>query len=260
MVSKHNKPSREKTLSDKLTDFLSDQVRSGKFPVHSRLPTEQFMAEQYGVSRSVVREAISRLKSERLVETRQGSGTVILDPRGKQAFRLERIYNDPKRGVLRIIELRRGIEAETAALAAERRTTHQMDRINRALIRIEKAEVSGGDGVREDLAFHLEIAQATANPYYADLLEMLTQALEDAIRVTRGNEALRGELVASVHTEHEAIRLAIEKRDVESARAAAFTHMQNAQYRIMQSEPASWQLLSHDAAKRLARTRLKNIM
>ncbi|RTZ41763.1 FadR family transcriptional regulator [Candidimonas sp. SYP-B2681] len=251
-----NKPGAERTLSDRLTDMLAREIRSGAYPVNSRLPTEKFMTEQYGVSRTVVREVISRLKSAGLVDTRQGSGTVVLDPASSDAFRLGRPDENPARGVLRIIELRRGLEAEMAALAAERRTPQDMLRINRALADIDNAVQADGDGVEEDLAFHIAIAHATGNPHYPELLGMLTRALKDAIRVTRGNEARQAELAENVRGEHEAIRAAIEAQDIEAARAAAFHHMLNTARRIEHVDPEYWQGASSAAAGRLARTRL----
>lgn len=248
----------EKTLSDRITDILAKQIRNGEYPINSRLPTEKFMTQEYGVSRSVVREAISRLKSEGLVETRQGSGTVVLNPQANDVFRLAQFDDNPALGVLRIIELRRGIEAEMAALAAERRSKSQMAEINSALIDIDKAVDAGGDGVREDLAFHLAIAKATANPLYAELLGMLTRAIQDAIRVTRGNEARQSQLSESVRAEHEAIRQAIEQQDVDAARAMAFWHMQNTAGRIANVDPEYWKGSNKDAARRLARTKLVN--
>lgn len=251
-----NKPGDERTLSDKLTDMLAREIRSGAYPVNARLPTEKFMTEEYGVSRTVVREVISRLKSAGLVETRQGSGTVVLDPAASDAFRLGRPDEDPARGVLRIIELRRGLEGEMAALAAERRSEQDMRRINRALAEIDYAVQMNGDGVEEDLAFHLAVAQATGNPHYPELLGMLTRALKDAIRVTRGNEARQARLAEDVRNEHEAIRAAIESQDIEAARAAAFHHMLNTAKRIQNVDAEYWQGASSAAAGRLARTRL----
>lgn len=251
-----NKSTQEGTLSDQVTDLLEQEVRRGAYPVNARLPTEKFMMEQYGVSRTVVREAISRLKSAGLVETRQGSGTVVLDPASSDAFRLGRPDADPARGVLRIIELRRGLEAEMAALAAERRTSQEMRRINQALTEIDRAVAGNGDGVEEDLAFHLAIAHATGNPHYPELLGMLTRALKDAIRVTRGNEARQEQLANQVRHEHETLRAAIERRDVEAARAAAFHHMLSTATRIQNVDPEYWQGSSRAAAGRLARTRL----
>ncbi|HEY9280271.1 MAG TPA: FadR/GntR family transcriptional regulator [Eoetvoesiella sp.] len=251
-----NKPGSERTLSDRLTDILAREIRSGAYPVNSRLPTEKLMTEEYGVSRTVVREVISRLKSEGLVETRQGSGTVVLDLASSDAFRLGRPDEDPARGVLRIIELRRGLEGEMAALAAERRTKQDMLRINRALAEIDNAVQMNGDGVEEDLAFHMAIAQATGNPHYPELLGMLTRALKDAIRVTRGNEARQAHLAESVRNEHEAIRAAIESQNIEAARTSAFHHMLNTAGRIKNVDSEYWQGASSAAAGRLARTRL----
>lgn len=252
----NNKPGSERTLSDRLTDLLVREIRSGAYPVNSRLPTEKFMTEAYGVSRTVVREVISRLKSEGLVETRQGSGTVVLDPSSSDAFRLGRPDEDPARGVLRIIELRRGLEGEMAALAAERRSAQDMLRINRALADIDGAVAMDGDGVEEDLAFHIAIARATGNPHYPELLGMLTRALKDAIRVTRGNEARQARLAEDVRNEHEAIRAAIERQDIDGARAAAFHHMMSTATRIQNVDPEYWQGASSAPAGRLARTRL----
>ncbi|PLC55847.1 GntR family transcriptional regulator [Pollutimonas nitritireducens] len=254
------KDKTEMTLADRVTHILESQIRSGAYPVNARLPTEQFMTKEYGVSRTVIREAISRLKSEGLVETRQGSGTVVLDPKTSEAFRLGLPDDNPARGVLRIIELRRGIEAEMAALAAERRSEMQMTEINKALAHIEEAVQLGGDGVAEDLAFHIAISRAANNPHYTELLGLLTRALHDAIRVTRGNEAQRTDLADDVRAEHEAIRAAIEAREVDSARMAAFRHMENTARRIENVDESYWNGASGAAAHRLARANLGTVV
>ncbi|MHA7682953.1 FadR/GntR family transcriptional regulator [Cupriavidus sp. PET2-C1] len=250
----------EMTLADRITALLAGQIRKGAYPVNARLPTEKCMTEEYGVSRTVVREAISRLKSEGLVETRQGSGTVVLDPRTSAAFRLGPGDGDPARGVVRIIELRRGIEAEMAALAAERRSEAEMVQIRRALKAIDRAVAAGGDGVEEDLAFHMAVSRATGNPHYTELLGLLTRALQDAIRVTRGNEARRTDLAAQVRAEHEAMCAAIQARDPEAARKAAFQHMKNTADRIGAADQSFWTGNSRAAAQRLARAGLGEVL
>lgn len=265
MISKSSsadpgRPIADSTLADQITELLGSQIRSGSYPVNARLPTEKFMTEEYGVSRTVVREAISRLKSEGLVETRQGSGTVVLDPKNYEAFRLGRNDDNPARGVVRIIELRRGIEAEMAALAAKRRTVAEMQQIKRALKAIDKAVKAGGDGVEEDLEFHIAISRATSNPHYTALLGLLTRALTDAIRVTRGNEARTDYMAAQVRDEHQAICVAIEGRDPDAARAAAFRHMENTENRIQLAERAYWAGASRQAAQRLAKASLGDVL
>lgn len=258
--TKGTKGDGEATLADRVTEVLSNQIRNGIYPVNARLPTEQFMTEQYGVSRTVIREAISRLKSAGLVESRQGSGTVVLDPASAEVFRLGRKNADPAQGVVRILELRRGIEAEMAALAAERRTECQMTAIEAALLAIDRAVESGGDGVKEDLNFHLAISEATGNAYYTDLLGMLTRSLRDAITLTRGNEARRADLALEVRKEHKAICAAIKKRDVDAARKAAFFHMRNTEERIAQAEKSFWTGDSRTAAQRLAGADLGTVL
>ena len=248
------------TLADRVTELIATDIRSRVYPVNTRLPTEQAMTEQYGVSRTVVREAIARLKSEGLVETRQGSGTVVRDPKASDAFRLSQDHGEiaehPALGVLRVLELRRGIEAEMAALAAERRTAAEMQQIEQALRSITRAGRAGGDGVAEDLGFHLAISRAAHNPHYTELLGMLTRALHDAIRLTRANEARRSDLAAQVLAEHEAIYTAIRARDPAAARTAAFLHMRNTGERIEQAGKDFWTGDSRAAAQRVARVRL----
>lgn len=230
------KSSTDSTLTDRITAMLASQIRGGSYPVNARLPTEKFMTEEYGVSRTVVREAISRLKSEGLVETRQGSGTVVLAPRNYETFRLRDESGDPALGVIHILELRCGIESEMAALAAKRRTAAGMQQIKRAAKALDKAVAAGGDGIKEDLAFHMAIARATSNPHYLALLGMLARALEDAIRVARGNKARADDPAAQVRNEHQAICAAIEARDPDAARAAAVRHMANTADRIRSAE------------------------
>lgn len=249
----------EPTLADRVTELLAADIRSRAYPVNTRLPTELSMTEHYGVSRTVIREAISRLKSEGLVETRQGSGTVVRDAAQSEAFRLGRVDPDPAMGVLRILELRRGIEAEMAALAAERRTGAEMTQIQQALRAIARAVKGGSDGVEEDLAFHIAISRAAHNPLYTELLGMLTRALREAIRVTRGNEARRADLAAEVLAEHEALCAAIRARDSESARTAAFLHMKNTGVRLQGAGQDFWTVDSRAAAQRLARARLGTV-
>ncbi|PLP96278.1 FadR/GntR family transcriptional regulator [Cupriavidus pauculus] len=250
----------EPTLADRVTALLSGQIRKGTYPVNARLPTEKFMTEQFGVSRTVIREAISRLKSEGLVESRQGSGTVVLDPAAAEVFRLGRDNADPAVGVVRILELRRGIEAEMAALAAERRSDAQLTAIREARQAIDRAVDAGGDGVEEDLAFHLAVSSATGNPHYTELLGMLTRSLRDAIQLTRGNESRRSDLAAQVRMEHTEICAAIEAQDVSRARQAAFQHMRNTEARILAAERDFWTGDSRTAAQRLAGADLATVL
>jgi DNA-binding FadR family transcriptional regulator len=239
------------TLADRVTAVLLEKIRGGEFPAGSRLPPEQVICERFGVSRTVVREAISRLKSDGLVEVRQGSGTVVREPNRTTAFRLDIDPKDSVEAVLRVTELRRGVEAEAAALAAQRRTRAQLADIKRALAAIEAAAKKLHDGVDEDLAFHIAISRATGNPLYPPLLEFLSQFIHAAILVTRTNEARRADFSAQVRDEHSAIFEAIAAQDPVAARRAAITHIDNAGRRIQEADPAFWAGVGTAAAQPL---------
>jgi GntR family transcriptional repressor for pyruvate dehydrogenase complex len=228
------------TLADQVTRVLMREIKDNTFPVHARLPSEIDMAQRFGVSRTVIREAISRLKSEGLVGTRQGSGTRVLEPSAATPFRLNMDLHDSLQAVLRVIELRRGIEGEMAALAAERRTEAQHARIKKAFNSIKKAEREGRDGVDEDLAFHTAISQASGNPLFASLLSFLSQYVRSAIHVTRNNEARHDDYSRQVQAEHAAIMDAISRRNAAAARAAALNHIEHAAIRLQSADEAFW--------------------
>lgn len=235
-VGRARGPTGEGTLADRVTAELIRQVRGGLYPVNGRLPPEPVLAQQFGVSRTVVREAVSRLKSEGLVETRQGSGTVVLGPNAGNTFRIAVAGGELHARLVQ--EVRCGLEGEMAALAAARRSEAQNQRIQRALRRIDDAVAEGGDGVIEDMAFHAAIAQATGNPLMTSLLEFIGRALHDVIRVTRANEAGRADFARDVVIEHAAVAEAIARQDVGAARAAALHHMQASIARLAAAESA----------------------
>ena len=228
------------TRADRVTAVLLKKIKNGEFAVGTRLPTEQLLCDRLGVSRTVVREAISRLKSEGLVEVRQGSGTVVREPNRTTAFRLEIDPYESVEAVLRVTELRRGIEAEAAALAAQRCTRRDLVPIKRALLAIDAAVAKGREGVDEDLAFHQSIARATGNPLYPPLIDYLNPFVHAAILLTRTNEARRDDFTLQVREEHFAIYEAIVARNPAAARQAVVTHIENAGVRIQAADASFW--------------------
>ena len=228
-----------RTLADQVTEALTNKIVGNEFP-GSQLPSEQAMAEGFGVSRTVIREAVSRLKAEGLIDTRQGRGAFVRTDRLDVPFRIDLNSDDLLGSLLHIIELRRGLDAEIAFLAATRRKREQMAAIRRALTDIEKASKAGRDAAAEDLAFHLSIARATSNPLFLELLRFLNQFLYIAIRVTRANEDMRVEYSEQTRVEHMAIASAIERQDPEAAATAAKTHMINAAVRIKSADAEFW--------------------
>jgi GntR family transcriptional repressor for pyruvate dehydrogenase complex len=139
--------------------------------------------------------------------------------------------------VLQVVEVRRGLEAEVAALAAERITPEKARSIGEALTELEACPPHGLAGVEADLAFHRSIARATDNPHYERLLGFLEQYQREAMRVTRTNEALDSTYTNEVRTEHRAIAQAVMGGNPQAARDAAMLHMLNAVRRIEQAGP-----------------------
>ena len=223
-----------RALTDSVAEQLLEKIEGGAFPRGAKLPTEAVLSEEFGVSRTVVREAIARLKYEGLVESRQGSGVFVTDQAGIRPLRIDYTDTGTLESVLQIVELRRSIEAEVAAQAARRRTDAAMTHIDAALAHLDATVAEGGDGVQADVAFHRAIAEATGNPYFLKTLAFLSQYLETATRVTRTNEARREDFSRQVREEHQAIVAAIRAGDADAARNAAQNHMYNAARRLSQ--------------------------
>jgi GntR family transcriptional repressor for pyruvate dehydrogenase complex len=227
-------------LAEQLADVLIVSIREGRLTAGQRLPTEAALVERFGVSRTVVREALSRLKTLGLLESRQGSGAFIRNPDASNAERLILRPDGSMNAVIQMAEVRRALEAEAAALAAARRTVKSIKKIRGAAAAIEKAVAAGGDGVEQDVAFHAAIAEATGNPYLLATLAYLNRFLIDATRVTRANEATRADLAQQVRDEHAAVIAAIEAGDTVAARIAGAAHMVNAAERIARADRVFW--------------------
>lgn len=237
-------------LSDQMADVMAAKIRAGQLVVGDRLPTEATLADQFSVSRTVVREAMSRLKSLGLVESRQGSGVFVKEI-GFSPLNFDAKSVASRQAVIQIVEVRRALEAEVAALAALRRTQADVKRIRKSITRLDKAVLAGGDGVDEDVHFHRDIAEAARNPFLIGTLEYLRQFLQGATRVTRANEARRDGFASQVREEHAVILSAIEVGDSEAARHAATLHMNNAIVRIKHADLAFWQQTGDDLASTL---------
>lgn len=227
-------------LSDQVAEAMAAEIRAGRLLAGAKLPTEAVLVEQFSVSRTVVREAVSRLKSLGLVDSRQGSGVYVKE-QGFSPLNFDAKSAVSKKAVIQMVEVRRALEAEVAGLAALRRTQADIKRIQKSIVLLDKAVQAGGDGVDQDVQYHRAIADAARNPFLIGTLEYLGQFLQGATRVTRANEARRTDFARQVCDEHEVILRAIEAGDAEAARAAAAQHMDNAIRRIEQADPAFWQ-------------------
>jgi GntR family transcriptional repressor for pyruvate dehydrogenase complex len=227
------------SLVDRVAEMISEEITSGRLSPGDRLPTEVQLVKQLGVSRTVVREAVSRLRNAGLVEPRQGAGVFVLEPR-VHPLDLSGEAQRTKASVLQVVEVRRAMEGEAAALAAARAKPADLRRMRAALEAIDADVRAGGDGVDADLAFHQSVVDSTGNPVLAETLRYIGSLMRNGIRVTRANEARRADFTAQVRREHQILLEAVEAGDPEAARAAARQHMEHAAERLQQADDRFW--------------------
>ena len=232
---------RHRNLAQGVVAHLTDSIKGGALKPGDKLPTESEIMRILGVSRTVVREAISHLQAAGLVETRHGIGTFVLEPAPAAPMGLDPATVVTMRDVLALLELRISLETEAAGLAAGRRSDAQLGELRAALDSFEDCARKGVETVAPDMAFHLLIAQSSGNRYFHDILghlgtNIIPRARLNSARIAQDDPAQYLERV--IH-EHEDIYGAIARRDADSARAAMRTHLSNSRERLRRAQEAS---------------------
>jgi len=224
---------RPRSLAHDVVDGLSGRIRDGSLAPGDKLPTEAAIMEEFGVSRTVVREAISRLQAAGVVETKHGVGTFVVGLGDGSTFRIAPDQLGTLQDVIAVLELRIGVETESAALAAIRRTPANLDTLRHALRAFTSALEEGRDAVGPDFQFHLEIARSTQNHHFVDLMTTLGGMMIPRARLDPAGELTpeRQAYLRRVNAEHESIVDAITRQDPEAARAAMRTHLANSRER-----------------------------
>lgn len=212
--------------------MLEKRIRSGEFAPGEKLPAEARLAEQFAVSRAVVREAIARLKADGLVASRQGSGVYVARRLGAGVFRMAADVLGEAQQIEDIFELRLIIEVAAAERAALRRTPADVEAIEAALARMDAAVACGADGVRADDDFHCAIAVASGNPLIGRFVAFVNQAFSASRAPTWSPEgSIRG-LAGAAQDEHRALHAAIMAGDPAAAQRAARRHLLQAAQRL----------------------------
>lgn len=228
---------RGDTLSNQVTEALRHSIMSGELEIGGTLPAEAVLARELDVSRTVVREAVSRLKAEGFLVARQGRGAIVLRNRPHRGFAIpESDVENPNR-LSQILELRLGLEVEAAAIAAQRASPEALDALQAAIAAFQSARgsVSADAGLcaDADLRFHRTICEATGNGYYLDLFSYLSAslklAMEAGLRIVIAGEDDRPE----APDEHEAIAYAIANGNSELARLEMREHLLRSNRRML---------------------------
>ncbi|UCF84157.1 MAG: FadR family transcriptional regulator [Desulfobacteraceae bacterium] len=219
-------------LSDQVANFLVSEIRKGTLRAGAKLPPEASLAEQFDVSRTVIREAFARLRRDGLLKSKHGIGATVAQPGNQQAFRLDGLERADPVEIGHLYELRGILEGNAAAFAAERRSQEDVERLSRCLERMAHSVEEGSDGTDPDADFHQILAEASGNPFLRDFMRFLNGKVKGLIQRARTHSSQQPGLPMVVQEEHVAIFEAILKRDPERARDATLTHIKNGANRL----------------------------
>jgi GntR family transcriptional repressor for pyruvate dehydrogenase complex len=220
------KPIKVKRASDQIFEQLRDLIFRGELKPGEQLVPERELAQAFGVSRPTVREAINKLVTMGLVEHRQGQGTFV---RSLEATRehnpLSAIIDRQETSLEDLLEVRMGLEAQSAWLAAERATPEDIQRLEETLAAMEVEYGEGRPGIEEDVAFHMGLAYATKNPVQVYIMrsfhDLLHFGIEENLRYLWEDPAN----LPIIRQQHRRIFQAITDHDPEAAYEAMETHI-----------------------------------
>lgn len=222
--------SRRPALSEKVYASLKTRIMRGDYGSNEKLPAEKDLSVQFGVSRPVLRIALEQLREEGLIVSRQGAGNFV---RVKREPALGYTPVETIADIQRCYEFRLTVEVDGAGLAAQRRDQTVLDEMLRALDLLSEATGSRLHREDADFAFHLAIARASNNQYYAETLKALRDHIYVGMKM-HGDALMSDGAAALEHVlgEHRSIYEAIEARDVERAREAMRAHITHSRERL----------------------------
>ncbi|WP_226945957.1 FadR/GntR family transcriptional regulator [Roseomonas sp. FDAARGOS_362] len=230
---------RRASLAVQVCDDLSARIEAGELRPGDKLPTEKELITRYGVSRTVVREAISSLRAAGRLSVEQGRGMFMLAPPQAPHYRLEASQIDTAEEMLRLIEVRVALESEAAWLAAQRRGEAQAAALLQAAERFGTDPADADGSVAMDRTFHLQIAGCCGNAYFEALLAGLPAQLVPRSRLELFRDAeARAAYLRILRIEHVQIATAILHGDAEGARAAMRLHLLNSRERLREAVSA----------------------
>ena len=228
---------RSRLRSVALVQGVIDGIRRGRWSSGAKLPSEADLSAEFAVSRSVVREALSYLQAAGVVKTIHGNGSFVIGLRQDHSFHISPAQITTLAEVVAVLELRAAFETEGAALAAQRRTDMQLTVMQAELAAFNVAVERGLDAAENDFKFHLEVARATQNVRFVELVKSLGASLvpRSQLKISSPLAQADRSYLRAVNNEHEGILAAIRRQDMEGARAAMRMHLINSRERRLQT-------------------------
>jgi GntR family transcriptional repressor for pyruvate dehydrogenase complex len=217
----------ERLLSDKVYEQLQAALGSEGFEADARLPSEHALAQHFGVSRPVLRQALARLRTEGRIVSRKGSGSYVAAVHASERIvTFGSLKSIPD--VRAFLEFRCSLEGEMAAHAARRCDPAEVAEIGRRRLQLDDAVAAGLGGVEEDIAFHAAIAQASGNRFFSMTLAALAEQTRFSIQLIRQLAASPpADRFDAVKREHARINAAIAAGNAENAREAMIDHLRS---------------------------------
>ncbi|KFG02461.1 FCD domain-containing protein [Streptomyces europaeiscabiei] len=210
-------------LTDEAMDKIKAMIVAGELAPGSRLPKEEILAAQLGLSRSSLREAVRALTAMRILVTRQGDGTYVSSLEPHLLLESLSFASDVSQGrtALQLLQVRRLLEPQATGAAATLLTADDLRELG-AILERSRSAATVEEFVGHDIAFHLRIVEAVGNPVLSMLLRVLSTRTQRA-RIVRGTRTDRA--VEHAHREHEEILRALRARDSALAVSAATVHV-----------------------------------
>ena len=163
------------SLASMVAKRLREEIEQRRFPLGTSFPTDAELAKAFGVSRTVVREAVSSLREAGLISTQRGRGSIVIAYTASPGFKITSEELDSADRLLQLYHFRSLIETEAAGLAAQKRTDEDIQRIYEALERGNHLDTFDS-AIAADIDFHVAIAQATQNEYFLRLMATIRTA------------------------------------------------------------------------------------
>jgi DNA-binding FadR family transcriptional regulator len=210
-------------LTDEAMDKIKAMIVAGELAPGSRLPREDVLAGQLGLSRSSLREAVRALTAMRILVARQGDGTYVSSLEPHLLLETLSFAADVSQGrtALQLLQVRRFLESQATGLAAAVLQPQDLKELRDILDRCRSA-ATVDEFVAHDIAFHLRIVEAVANPVLSMLLQVLSTRTQ-RVRIVRGSRTR--DALDSAHRDHEEILRALQARDALLAASAATVHI-----------------------------------
>lgn len=220
------KPIRLERVSEKVATQLKDVIGQGIFRVGDRLPSERDLAEQMGVSRPSVREALQILTAQGIVETVHGGGSIVKNFTDQEIRRpIEIFIESDSARVLELTEVRALLETWAARKAAQNRSDAELERIRGYLEEMKRDFDIDQVRYEVDLKFHVEIAAACHNTIFVHLVDSIYQLTRYSIKLWREDVFISKRAQEKILHHHQKIFGAIEKKDPDMAEAAMNEHL-----------------------------------